>query len=167
MYERGFGYQEPEVYGYGQLILWTCRDGITPSLDALTLENIRHIAIPNPELAPYGKAAREVLDTHSLYEHIAPKLVFGESIAQTNQFIRTGTAEIGFTALSVVLSPQLKNVGQWVRLPQEQYTRIAQGILILGKKDKVPSDALNFYTFLKSETGKEILSQYGYISAYE
>lgn len=167
LYERGFGFQEPEVYGYGQLVLWTCSDGIVPSIDVLTLDDIRHIAMPNPELAPYGKAARDVLDAHALYDHIAPKLVFGESIAQTNQFIRTGAAEIGFTARSVVVSPQLKGVGKWIPLPEEQYTPIAQGILILGNQEKPPENALKFYTFLKSPTGRDILSRYGYLSTNE
>ena len=161
LYERGFGFQEPKVYGYGQLVLWSCSDGIVPSIDVLPMENIRHIAIPNPDLAPYGKAAREVLDAHDLYDQIAPKLVFGESIAQTNQFIRTGAAEIGFTARSVVVSPQLKGVGKWIPLPEEQYTPIAQGILILGNQEKPPENALKFYTFLKSPTGRDILSRYG------
>ena len=167
LFERGFGYQEPEVYGYGQLVLWSCTDDLVPSLDVLNKDNIRHIAIPNPELAPYGKAAKEVLDSHEMYEQIAPKLVFGESVAQTNQFIRTGAAEIGFTALSVVVSPQLKEVGKWTPLPREQYTPIAQGILIVGNQAKPPENALKFYTFLKSTTGREILSRYGYLSAYE
>lgn len=167
LHERGFGYQEPEVYGYGQLVLWSCSDDLVPSIEVLTQDNIRHIAMPNPELAPYGRAAKEVLDNHALYELIAPKLVFGESIAQTNQFIRTGAAEIGFTAGSVVVSPQLKGVGKWIPLPQEQYTPIAQGILILGNREKPPENALKFYTFLKSTAGREILSRYGYLSTNE
>lgn len=167
LFEKGVGYQKPEIFAYGQLVLWTCNSGINPDLSSLTDEQIAHIAIPNPELAPYGRAAREVLSNRRLYEHLLPKLVYGESIAQTNQFIRTGAAEIGFTALSVVLAPQLRQVGRWTKLPEYQYTPIAQGILILGNQEKVPDRALKFYTFLKSEAGRKILTKYGYLSTNE
>lgn len=167
LYEQGLAYEKPAVYGYGQLVLWTCKPDLTPSLSGLREESIAHIAIANPELAPYGRAAREVLEQDSLYEPLATKLVYGESIAQTNQFIRTGAAEIGFTALSVVSSPDIKGIGKWILLPRETYSPIAQGILILNTEEKPPLNALKFYTFLKSETGRAILMKYGYLSANE
>ena len=167
LYERGLGQQKPDIYAYGQLVLWSCKPGIHPELDSLKSRQVTHIAIPNPELAPYGKGAKEVLINKNLYEEIAPKLVFGESIAQTNQFIRTGAAEIGFTALSVVKSAQLKGVGSWILLPADTYTPISQGILILSNAQKSPENALKFHTFLKSETGQRILNKYGYLSDNE
>ncbi len=167
LYERGLGYYKPDIYAYGQLVLWSCKAGINPDLDSLNSKRIAHIAIPNSELAPYGRAAKEVLISQQLYPEITPKLVFGESIAQTNQFIRTGSAEIGFTALSVVMSPQLEGVGSWTLLPRDQYTPIAQGILILSNGTEVPENALKFHTFLKSENGQRILNKYGYLSNNE
>ena len=97
-----------------------------PSLSLLPEESISHVALANPELAPYGRAAKEILVHKGLYEEISDKLVYGESITQTNQFIRTGAAEIGFTALSVVLSEQIQGTGQWLLLPQSTYSPIAQ-----------------------------------------
>ncbi|MBT8178618.1 MAG: solute-binding protein, partial [Eudoraea sp.] len=87
--------------------------------------------------------------------------------AQTNQFIRTGAAELGFTALSVVMSPQLEGVGSWTLLPRDQYTPIAQGILVLSNAQKSPDNAVKFHTFLQSETGQQILNKYGYLSKNE
>ncbi|MBT8209003.1 MAG: molybdate ABC transporter substrate-binding protein [Eudoraea sp.] len=167
LFERGLGQQIPEIYAYGQLVLWSCKPGIHPKLDSLKSREVAHIAIPNPELAPYGKAAKEVLINQQLYHQITPKLVFGESIAQTNQFIRTGAAELGFTALSVVMSPQLEGAGSWTLLPRDQYTPIAQGILVLSNAQKSPDNAVKFHTFLQSETGQQILNKYGYLSKNE
>ena len=167
LFEQGYGYQKPDIYGYGQLVLWTCVEGITPSLALLEQESISHIALANPELAPYGIAAKEVLNKEGLYNAVSNKLVFGESISQTNQFIRTGAAEIGFTAQAVVLSPQLRDTGQWVLLPQSSYSPIAQGILILNNEEDRLKNALKFYTFLKGETGQQILGKYGYLPADE
>jgi len=167
LYEHGYGYQKPDIYGYGQLVLWTCKAGISPSLSWLKEESVSHIAIANPELAPYGRAAKEVLIQEGLYDSISQKLVYGESIAQTNQFIRTGAAEIGFTALSVVLSPQIKGTGKWSLLPAEKYSPIAQGILVLNIEEASLNNALKFHTFLKSDNGKGILKKYGYLPADE
>ncbi len=167
LYGRGLGYKKPSIYAYGQLVLWTCKADINPALDSLIDGEITHIAIPNPELAPYGKAGKELLVNYQLYEQVAPKLVFGESIAQTNQFIRTGAAEVGFTALSVVKSTQLTDVGRWTLLPRDQYAPIAQGILILSNREETPENALKFHNFLQSETGRHILNKYGYLSKNE
>ena len=167
LFERGHGYQKPETYAYGQLVLWTCKKDISPSLAILQQDSITHIALANPELAPYGRAAREVLVKEGLISGVSTKLVYGESITQANQFIRTGAAEIGFTALSVVLSSHLQVTGQWLLIPQSAYTPIEQGVLILNNGEKPPKSAIKFYNFLKSEKGQRILEKYGYLPADE
>jgi molybdate transport system substrate-binding protein len=167
LHEQGYGYKAPDTYGYGQLVLWTCKEGISPSLPNLRQESVSHIALANPDLAPYGRAAKEILIQEGLYDSISQKLVYGESIAQTNQFIRTGAAEIGFTALSVVLSPKIKGTGKWSLLPAEKYSPIAQGILVLNLEETSLKNALKFHTFLKSENGQRVLEKYGYLPSDE
>ena len=89
-------------------------DDVNLGIKELGESTIRHIALANPEVAPYGRAAREVLQYYSLYDEVQRKLVYGESIAQVNQFVISQAVDAGFTAKSVVLSPQLKDEGSWI-----------------------------------------------------
>jgi len=162
LFKTGFTIEKPKVYALGKLILWTLNDELQPSLDSLQNKNIKHIAIANPKTAPYGIAAEELLKKQGLYLKIQNKLVYGESVAQTNQFITTMAAEMGFTAKSVVFSPQMKGKGNWIDLDETSYTPIEQGIVILKNDSKKIEKATNFYTFLFSTEGKEILKKYGY-----
>ena len=90
------------------------------------------------------------------------KLIFGESIGQTTQFISTKTAQAGFTAKSIVLSPKLKNQGHWASIPAELYESIQQGAVILKNKNNLPA-AQKFYQYLFSAQAKETLKEYGYL----
>ncbi|MBX2873890.1 MAG: molybdate ABC transporter substrate-binding protein [Saprospiraceae bacterium] len=152
----------PKVYARGKLVLWSMREGIDLSLGLLRDASVRHIALANPKVAPYGMAAEQVLQRHGMLENVRKKLVFGESIAQTNQFITTQSAEVGFTAMSVVLSPDLRGKGQWISLSTAEYTPIEQGVVIIKHKDKAPIAARRFYDFLSSSTAKDILQDFGY-----
>ena len=164
LYKSGFTTQKPEIYAYGKLVLWSVKKGLKPNMDQLTNEKIKHIAIANPKTAPYGQAAVDVLNHFGIFEKVEKKLVFGESISQTNQFIISGSAQIGFTAKSVVLSPKVAGTGQWTAIDENNYTPIAQGVVII-KKDNPSENAEKFYSFLFSERSKEILENYGYLVA--
>ncbi|MEZ4985153.1 MAG: molybdate ABC transporter substrate-binding protein [Saprospiraceae bacterium] len=111
IFNSGWAAKSPKIYAYGKLVLWTTRQDITPALSQLTDNKIRNIAMANPKIAPYGEAAVAVLQKNGLYKKVEDKLVFGESIAQTNHFITTGAADVGFTALSVVKSPEAAGKG--------------------------------------------------------
>lgn len=161
LFKSGFTTKKPEIYAYGQLVLWSIKDGLTPSLELLNDKQIRHIALANPKMAPYGVATIEVLKHFNLYDNLKNKLVYGESISQTNQFIVSKAAEIGFTAKSVVLSPEMKNKGNWIDIDDANYSPIAQGAVII-KHTKVIEEAEQFYEFLFSTDAKEILTKYGY-----
>ncbi|MEH0153251.1 molybdate ABC transporter substrate-binding protein [Limibacter armeniacum] len=152
----------PKVYAYGKLVLWSMMENISPSIEALTGNKVNHIALANPATAPYGKAATESLEKTELTEKVKGKLVFGESIAQTNQFITSKSAELGFTALSVVLSPEMKGKGKWTQVPDSLYTPLEQGVIIVKQDKTVRPEVLRFYQYLFSTDAKKILKAFGY-----
>lgn len=158
----GMAATQARIYAYGKLVLWSMKDGILPSLAILGSESTRHIALANPKTAPYGVAALETLKSHQLLEAVEHKLVYGESIAQTNQFITTQSAELGFTAMSVVLSPEIKGQGQWVEIDRALYPPIEQGIVVIKQGGEREANALKFYDFLFSEKAHQILEAFGY-----
>lgn len=164
IYANGGSENSPKVYARGALVLWTRDSTATPQLSLLTSPNVKKIAIANPRTAPYGQAAVEVLQNAGLYEQVKSKLVYGESIAQTTQYIATGAADVGFTALAVVLSPEMKNVGSWTKLDSTTYKPIDQAAVLLLHSEASPKRATSkqFYDFLYSEKAKAIFRQYGY-----
>lgn len=164
LFKEGFTHTKPSIYAYGKLILWTMDSETSPSFEILTQENITHIAVANPKTAPYGIAAKEVLLKEGFLPQIENKLVYGESIAQTNQFITTQAAEIGLTAMSVVLSPKMKEKGKWIAVDENSYTPISQGIVILKNNETKLRYSENFYNFLLSKEGQHILKTFGYAS---
>jgi len=162
IFDAGVSDSKPEIYAFGKLVLWTMIEELEPTISLLTAEGVNHIAIANPKTAPYGMAAKETLEYYDIYEAVEAKLVYGESIAQTNQFITTKAVDLGLTAKSVVLSDRVKDQGVWIEIDPNIYTPIAQGMVILKKdKDRLES-AQMFYEFLQSEKGKEILNKFGY-----
>lgn len=158
----GLTYGPPQIYAYGKLVLWTTTADIEPDFNALRRDEINYIAMANPKTAPYGVAAMEVLKHLNLDEILKEKLVFGESIGQVNQFISSGSAQIGFTALSVVSSPRFKNSGRWEEIDTRFYSPIAQGVAVIRKEGKKQEDAVLFRDFLFSQQAREILIKYGY-----
>jgi len=161
LFENGFATSAPETYAHGRLVLWSMTEQ-SPSLEILSDETISHIALANPKIAPYGSAAVEVLEHHNILGEVTDKVVYGESIAQTNQFIISKAAEMGFTAKSVVLSPGMKGQGRWIEIDPNIYTPLAQGIVILDNQRGQLDQAQKFYDFLFSQKGKEILDKFGY-----
>lgn len=154
----------PKTYAYGELVLWTQKDDVVPALDSLLNNNIKHLAIANPKTAPYGEAAVDVLRTMNVYNRLESKLVYGESISQTNQFIISQTADLGFTAKSVVVSPRLKNKGKWQAVNANLYKPISQGVVLLKQKSRQVQSARaqKFYDFLFSAKARKILKKHGY-----
>jgi molybdate transport system substrate-binding protein len=162
LYKKGLATAQPEIYAYGKLVLWTMIEGLQVSVENLNDSSIDHIALANPKTAPYGQAALEVLEEHGLLDILEHKLVFGESVAQTNQFIYSKSAEIGFTALSVVLTPEMKGKGKWVLIEDSEYTPIAQGVVLINHPNRNNSKASEFYKFLFSDDARIILKEFGY-----
>ncbi len=152
----------PKVYAYGKLVLWSMQKNVKPNIELLSTNNIKHIALANPKTAPYGQAAIDVLKHYQVYDTCQKKLVYGESIAQTNQFITSRAAEVGFTAKSVVLSQKMKGKGEWVDLDPLTYNRIEQGIVRIKGANEMEEEAIAFYNFMFSENAKKILTEFGY-----
>src|SRR5690606_6423496 len=111
----GLAQGSPRIYAYGLLVLWTRADiDLTKGLSVLTDDRIHKIAVANPKMAPYGTTAIDALTKQNLLSLVQSKIVYGESIAQVNQYMVSGAADVGFTAKSVVLEPSLQGKGRWV-----------------------------------------------------
>jgi molybdate transport system substrate-binding protein len=167
VHEQGFAAGKPKIYARGALVLWTTKEGIQLNSDLhfLLSAKIKSIAIANPKIAPYGTAAVALLKRNSLFEDLKNKLVYGESISQTSQFIASGNADVGFTAKAVVLSEQMKTKGKWIELNAQDYPPILQAAVLLKYGlHKHPVAAKRFYEFLFSEKAKDIYKKYGYIN---
>jgi molybdate transport system substrate-binding protein len=165
LYAAGFAAAKPRVYACGALVLWTMKDAdLSRGIKILLEDKIRKVAVANPKTAPYGAEAIKVLRHYQMYESVMPKLVYGESIAQVNQYIFSQAAEAGITAKSVVLSPEMRGKGKWIEIDPAAYSPIAQGAVILkhGSKNH-PQASQTFYDFLFSEAAKAILKGYGYL----
>ena len=163
VYAGGKAKNDPKVYAKGKLVLWSMVENTPVSITALSDPDIEHIALANPKTAPYGVAAQEVLQHYGLNEILGPKLVFGESIGQTDQFIISRAAQIGFTALSTVLSPEMKGKGSWILINPSLYSNISQGVVLVNRKEETNQGSQGFYDFLFSVEAKEILKEFGYL----
>lgn len=153
---------EPIIYAQGRLVLWSMKENLLISIDQLSSNEVSHIALANPKTAPYGLAAEQVLKELNLYNAVEPKLVFGESISQVNQFIISQAAEIGFTAKSVVVGPNISDKGNWITIADSLHSPINQAMVILKNDRGLEKEAESFTAFVRSEKGLSILRQFGY-----
>ena len=158
------GYQLGSQFTYatGKLVLWSADANLVDAKgDILKRGQFRKIAYATPKLAPYGAAAEQVVDKLGLTSALAPKLVQGESIGQTFNFVQTGNAELGFVAMSQVLEGgKLKNGSMWV-IPQTLYAPIQQDAVVL--KRAANNDAAQaLVKLLKSPNIKDLIRSYGY-----
>ncbi len=166
LYDKGFATAAPQIYAKGILVLWTARTGIQPTADLSILlkKEVQKVAIANPKTAPYGLAALEALRYFRIYDGVKAKLVYGENIGQTEQFVATQAADIGFIAKSLVLSDEMKGKGTYVEVDNQAYRPIEQGVVVLKHgKDTKDKAAQKFYKFLFSAKAKAIFRKYGYI----
>ena len=159
------GYADPAsrfTYAIGTLVLWSAQPGfVDAKAEVLKRGQFNKLALANPKLAPYGKAAIEVLTGMGLLDTLAPKFVQGENIAQTWQFASTGNAELGFVALSQVMKDGKIGSGSGWIVPAKLHTPIRQDAVILAAgKGNPAAEALMKY--LKSDKAKTIIKAYGY-----
>lgn len=160
----GAAISDPRPYANGRIVLWaTKKSGIDVSkgMDALSDPRVKKIAIANPLHAPYGRIAKEVLERHGMYERIKNKLVLGENIQQTAQFIQSGAADIGFVAYSLALAPLLTREGSYFLIPTSDHKEIVQGYVLLKPAARNATAAL-FATFIASPAARAIFRKYGF-----
>lgn len=147
------------TYAIGKLALWSAIPGYVDK-DGAVLKKaaFQHLSVANPKAAPYGTAAIETLNALGLYKAVEGKIVTGENIGQTYQFILSKNAELGFVAYSQVIGQ--KEGSLWL-VPEKYYSPIVQNAVLLkhGQNNTV---AKGFYTFLKSKAVAEIIQRYGY-----
>ena len=150
------------TYATGRLVLWSIKPGyVDDKGGVLKMGEFRHLAIPNPRLAPYGAAAVAALRALKLLDAVQPKFVQAENIAQAYQFIATGNAELGFVALSQVFKDgRIAEGSAWI-VPASLHQPIRQDAVLLGQgKGKPAAEA--WLKYLKGDKAKAVIKSFGY-----
>ena len=152
-------------YAVGKLVLWSPKEGFVDSKSnvrsvpkVLATGGFHHLAIASPKLAPYGKAAEQVLKKLKLWKALQSSVVRGENIGQAFQFVKSGNAELGFVAYAQVKSLGNAEQGSYWEVPQSLYNPIVQQAVQL-KENKATRD---FLRFVKSRQAQQIIKRHGY-----
>jgi molybdate transport system substrate-binding protein len=154
------------VYARGSLILWA------PSQSPLDVEHrgaqvlldaaVAKIAMANPQHAPYGRAGEAALRHLGLYDKVASRLVLGENIAQTAQFVESGNAQVGLLSLSTALSPAMRGKGKYWVFPADSYPPLDQAVVVMSHSSRKVA-AAEFINYLKTPTAGALLKSYGFV----
>src|SRR3954465_2175763 len=151
-------------YATGKIVLWVPADSkldVNKGLTLLTDASVRKIAIANPKHAPYGRAAVAAMTKQGIYEKITDKLVFGENISQTAQFVESGNADAGIIALSLALAPAMADKGKYFEIPQDLYPPLDQGAIVIKASQK-KEQAKQFLAYLKTPQSVALMQRYGF-----
>jgi molybdate transport system substrate-binding protein len=158
--EPGSYYQ----YAKGKIVIWVPKESkldLTSGMKALLDPSVKKIAVANPQHAPYGQAAVAAMQSQNVYEKVKDKFVLGENISQTASFVVSGSADVGIVALSLALSPNMKDKGRYVEVPADEYPAIEQACVILGSS-KNKETARQFLAFIKTSAIADVLRSYGF-----
>lgn len=164
------GLVEPDSYyqyAIGKIVIWVRNDSkldVSSGLRSLLDPSIKKIAIANPQHAPYGQAAVAAMKKENIYERVSGKFVLGENISQTTSFVVSGSADAGIVALSLALSPNLKDKGRYAEIPAADYPPIEQACVIL-KSSKQKDVAKAFLNFIKTPGVSDLFRSYGFAVA--
>src|SRR3954468_5432521 len=151
-------------YATGKIVLWVPAGSqldVSKGLAVLTDPSVRKVAIANPKHAPYGRAAVAAMTKQGVYEKITDKLVFGENISQTTQFVESGNADVGIIALSLALAPAMADKGKYFEVPQDLYPPLNQGAIVIKASQK-KEQAKQFLAYLKTTDGVALMQRYGF-----
>lgn len=156
------------VYAVGRIVVWV-PNGSPIDVSKLGIQSLlqpaaKRIAIANPSLAPYGRAAVAALRHFGIYDRLAPRLVLGENISQTAQFVSSGAADIGIIADSIALSDPMRSAGKYWEIPSDAYPRLDQGMAILKQARKAGhlEAARAFAEWFRNDASRAILKKYGF-----
>jgi molybdate transport system substrate-binding protein len=156
------------VYAIGRLVLWVPNSSTLDvrklGMQALLQPAAKHVAIANPNTAPYGRAAVAAMRHYNLYDQISPRLVLGENVAQAAQFASSGAADIGIIADSLALSDPMRPAGRYWEIPLDAYPRLDQGMAILKQALRGGhfEAARAFYDWFRNDSSRSILKKYGF-----
>jgi molybdate transport system substrate-binding protein len=150
------------TYALGRLVLWSTHRNLVDDRGVVLMQGgFSHVAIANPKLAPYGRAAMDVLSSMKLKAQLADKLVIGQSIAQAYGYVASGSADLGFVAWSQVTKQAQRQRGSYWLVPPSMYGEIRQDAVLLKAGAESPA-ALAFLAYLKSEAARRIIRAHGY-----
>ncbi|SHL47858.1 molybdate transport system substrate-binding protein [Roseovarius marisflavi] len=149
------------TYAEGRLVLWSATPGVITSDGATVLRagDFAHLAIANPDLAPYGLAAKQALQGLGLWEALRPKLVMGQNIGQAFSMVATGNAELGLVAKSYAISTRNRQSGGLWDVPEALYDPIRQDAVLLTETNVAARD---FLAYLKAPEARAVIAGYGY-----
>ena len=150
-----------KLYAIGHLVLWSASKDVSKGLELLKSEDVKKIAIANPEVAPYGKRAVEALKYFKLDEALKDKIVKGDNVSQAAQFCLTGNADCGLIALSLAISPEMAGKGKYFQIDPKSYSPLEQSYVILKKAEKNKNVA-KFVKFIATKKARAIFKKYGF-----
>lgn len=152
------------VYAYGTLILWSDTGvDLSKGVAIVADPSVKKIAVANPKTAPYGIEAMNAMKYYKVSDKVDGKLIIAESISQVGAYVTTKAVDVGFMAKSIVLSPEMKNVGKWIEVDPKSHNIIDQAMV--GLKNGTPENqiaAKKFLRFMSSAKALEILKASGY-----
>lgn len=161
--KAGFAASEVQPYAIGRIVLWSAQvDASRLTLVDLTRPVFSKVAIANPAHAPYGRRAEEAMRSSGVWDMVQPKLVYGENIAQTAQFVQSGNAQIGVIALSLALNPELATSGHYYLIPDSLHEPLEQGFIITKRAADDPR-ARMFADYMNSESARHVMVRYGFV----
>ncbi|SNX29471.1 molybdate transport system substrate-binding protein [Polynucleobacter meluiroseus] len=164
LYQAGLTQNAGVVYARGNLaFIFNTASGVPFNSQAGQIQQAitqsNKVVIANPELAPYGKAAVQYLRSIDLWEAVKSKLVYAENISLATMYVSSGAVQVGFSATSLAMSPELGRSIQYVKLPEGSYEPLNQRMVLMNNP---PPLALELYAYLRSPDAKTVLQKYGY-----
>lgn len=160
---HGYAASDVKPYAFGRIVLWsTSKDASKMTMNSLTDPKILRIAIANPRHAPYGKRAEEALRASGVWDKIESRLVYGENIAHTAQFVQTGNAQVGIIALALAVHPELASKGSYWVVPDQLHAPLEQGFIITHRAAG-SALAKRFADYMGSTEARVIMTKYGFV----
>lgn len=165
LYTKGAVVSKPKLYAIGRLVIWSTNDKFDAKkgFENFKAPWVEKITIANPIHAPYGQKAKQALESVGLYKTLKPKIVFGENISQTANYISVKAADIGIVALSLVLAPNVAQsaYSSYYLIDEKLHEPLRQGYAVtkFGKKHDL---AWGFYRFFQTEASQKIMKKYGF-----
>ena len=153
------------AYAVGRIVVWvpvgSPVDVHKLGMQSLLAASVRKVAIANPQHAPYGRAAEAAMKALGVHARAQPRLVLGDNVAQTAQFVQSSAADIGIIALSLAIAPQMRDSGIWWEVPLDAYPTMEQGGMIV-RWTREPEAARAFRDFVLGRHGREMLKRHGF-----